>query len=76
MIERLLAEKISRRMNDSKAIILMGPRQSGKTTLLRQVTKDIADTVLWLNGDEPDIRLLLANITSSHLKSLLDNTPY
>lgn len=71
MIERLLSEKIKLRLNDNKAIILMGPRQSGKTTLLRRITRDIEDKVLWLNGDEPDIRLLLANITSSHLKSLL-----
>jgi len=71
MIERLLTERINLRLNDNKAIILMGPRQSGKTTLLRRITRDIKDKVLWMNGDEPDIRLLLANITSSHLKSLV-----
>jgi len=71
MIERLLAKEISRHLHDSKTIIIMGPRQSGKTTLLHRVTKEIENKVLWLNGDEPDIRLLLANITSSHLKSLI-----
>lgn len=71
MIERLLSDKITRRLHDGKAIVILGPRQSGKTTLLRRVTEDLADAVLWLNGDEPDIRLMLANVSSSHLKSLI-----
>ena len=71
MIERLLQSEIKRRWNDRKAIIVMGPRQSGKTTLLRHFTEELAAAPLWLNGDEPDIRLLLGNVTSTRLKDLL-----
>lgn len=71
MIERLLSSTIKLKLDDEKAIILMGPRQSGKTTLLHLITKDLEKKVIWWNGDEPDIRQLLANITSSHLKNLI-----
>jgi len=58
-------------LKDHKVIVLMGPRQVGKTTLLKNnfTTKD----TLWLNGDDPDIRLQLANRSSTFLKKLVQN---
>ena len=50
---------------------MLGPRQAGKTTLLRELTKARQLDALWWNGDEPDIRGLLSNASSTQLKSLI-----
>jgi predicted AAA+ superfamily ATPase len=48
----------------------MGARQTGKTTLLKEIIKDTSD-VLWLNADEPDVSVLLEHATSSRLRQLI-----
>jgi predicted AAA+ superfamily ATPase len=53
-----------------KAIIITGPRQTGKTTLLKMLMADYPDA-LYLNCDEPDTRQNLQNVTSTHLKAFL-----
>ena len=70
MVLRNIKDQISSRLKDEKAIIITGPRQVGKTTLLRSMFQ--ADqSLLWLNGDEPDIRIKLQNTTTSQLRSLI-----
>ena len=71
MIKRKLATPIRKRMNDNKAIIVLGPRQSGKTTLEKNLVEDSDKKYLWLNGDETDVRQLLSNPTSTRLKSII-----
>ncbi len=70
MITRIIQDTIEKRLNDNKAIILLGPRQVGKTTLLHDFFKNNSN-VLWWNGDEPDIRELLVSATSTRLKQLI-----
>ena len=70
MIERSIQKLIEKRMGDKKAIVLYGPRQVGKTTLLRAMFANSAD-IVWWNGDEPDIRNLLDQVTSSFLKAMI-----
>jgi predicted AAA+ superfamily ATPase len=71
-IDRALFQPIKSRFFQGKAIILIGPRQTGKTTLLRQLVADEpAEDVLYLNCDEPDIPPLLENVTSTVLKNLI-----
>ena len=70
MIKRSLEKNIELRLQDSKAIILYGPRQIGKTTLLHQLF-DNKESVLWWNGDEPDLRSLLETATSTSLNSVI-----
>lgn len=48
----------------------MGARQTGKTTLLKELVQDQSD-VLWINADEPDIIALFEDISSSILKQVL-----
>lgn len=71
MITREIQEIFFSRLDDSKAIILLGPRQVGKSTLLRQLSPSFNTPVLWMNGDETDIRTLLASPTSTGLKAIL-----
>lgn len=72
MIERFLEDKIKAKLYSGKAIVLLGARQVGKTTLLRTLF-DRSEATLWLNGDEPDVRALFENATSTRLKSIIGN---
>jgi predicted AAA+ superfamily ATPase len=71
MIKRALETAILRRMGDHKVIVLLGPRQAGKTSLLQLLQTQFRLPIAWWNGDETDIRTLLENPTSTQLKSLI-----
>jgi predicted AAA+ superfamily ATPase len=74
MINRLLEDIISEKVFKGKVIIVTGPGQSGKTTLLRKICSTFAShSCQWFNADEPDIRSLLSNKTSTELKNLIGN---
>lgn len=69
MIERLLKNLIEKRLYRNKAIIVIGPRQVGKTTLLKMLVSDTENKVLEWNCDEPDVRRRLTEPTSTELKA-------
>lgn len=70
MIKRILEKQILGKINKKKAIILMGPRQVGKTTLLKSLFEKSTD-IIWLNGDEPDIQSIFENISSKRLEAII-----
>jgi uncharacterized protein len=70
MIERKMGEILKSKEGTNKALIVLGARQTGKTTLLKMLYEK-RDDVVWLNGDEPDIQSLLENISSTRLKAIL-----
>ncbi len=72
MIERIQAQRIKGLIGSGKAITLMGARQVGKSTLLRSLLNN-DDSVLWLNGDDDDVRELFRNISSTRLKAIIGN---
>ncbi|NOZ75955.1 MAG: ATP-binding protein [FCB group bacterium] len=72
-ITRTLEEKLSARLYRGKVIILYGPRQVGKTTLIHQLLENRPESYILFNGDEADIREQLQNTTSTRLKSLVGN---
>jgi predicted AAA+ superfamily ATPase len=69
MIVRKVQESIKKRINDKKIIVIMGARQIGKTTLLKSLF-DNDSSVLFLNGDEPDIQTVFENANSTLLKNI------
>ncbi len=70
MINRILQFTIAERLFKGKAIILFGPRQSGKSTLVEKLLRDTGQNWLYLNGDEADVRENLTNTNSTKLKAL------
>ena len=50
---------------------MYGARQVGKTTLIQKIGEKFSDKHIYLNCDEPDIRELLADATSTRLKNLV-----
>ena len=69
MIERILEKTIKNQLNKGKAIVLLGARQVGKTTLLKTIFGKSLD-VLWLNGDELDVQALFESISATRLKAI------
>lgn len=72
-IVRSVEADIQKRLFSGKAIIVYGPRQSGKTTMLKNIILPYQDDVLWLNGDSPDIRANLEDVTATKWKAIIGN---
>ena len=71
MITRIIEKAIRADFNKKKVIVLLGPRQVGKTTLLDTMQKP-GVRCLRLNCDDMDDALLLEDKTSTELKALLN----
>lgn len=70
MINRAIKSQVENKLFKGKALILFGPRQVGKTTLITSLLTD-KEKVIYLNGDEADVRTLLSNTTSARLKTII-----
>lgn len=73
MINRQLEKIIQQRFFKGKAILLFGPRQSGKSTLVEALLKGQNKEWLYLNGDDADVREILTNTTATKLKAIVGN---
>ncbi len=71
MIQRTLENTIKNDLFKGKALLLFGPRQSGKSTLIQTILKDREH--LYLNGDDADVREALTNTTATKLKAVAGN---
>ena len=67
MVNRLITSTIKRKFFRGKAIIVVGPRQVGKTTLLKMLANEYDRKILVWNCDEPDVRRKLTEPTSTML---------
>lgn len=70
MITRILESQIRRRMFTRKAIILTGPRQAGKTTLIETILEGEKD-VLLLDGDDPTVISLLNRPNTEMIRQII-----
>jgi predicted AAA+ superfamily ATPase len=75
MIKRYINDNIARQLGAGKAIILLGARQVGKSTVLREQFKGKND-VYWASGDEPDVRELFRDATSTRLRQFFSTYKY
>ncbi|MFN3530197.1 MAG: ATP-binding protein [Bacteroidia bacterium] len=74
MIVRSLFQEVNKRMFSGKIILLIGPRQVGKTTLMQQLQQASNQNSIWLNCDEPDIRKQLEGANSTQLANLIGSS--
>ena len=70
MIQRVLKKQIKDQMFTGKAIILLGSRQTGKTSLLEDVFPS-EKGVLWLSGDDVDVQSMMETMTAQRMRTLL-----
>jgi len=73
IIERTIFKRIEQYLFKGKIIVIYGARQVGKTTLVKELIKKYPEDAIYLNCDEPDVRTLLSNKTSTELKFILGN---
>ena len=71
-IERYASVKITPWLNRHKAILVIGARQVGKTTMLKNMFSNTSD-ILWLNADENTTREKLAQQDLESLKHVIGN---
>ena len=71
MIRRKLDNIVKDQLFKGKAIILVGPRQVGKTTLLNELVRQSDKRVLALNCDELEVQTMLTNTNVSKLRTLI-----
>jgi len=76
MISRLIETAIKDKFTQNKVVLLLGARQVGKTTLLKAVADEYTHDLLWLNGDEADIRAIFREATTTGLKRILGSKKY
>lgn len=70
-IMRFLENRIKSRFFKGKVILLFGPRQAGKSTLIEKILQEIGQPWIYFSGDESDTRELLSNTTSTKIKALI-----
>lgn len=72
MIFRTLKQKILQLWSVPKAIVVLGPRQVGKTTLIHQICREAAsEGYLTLNADDLRVRQDLSNIDLATLRNII-----
>ncbi|NCN05692.1 MAG: ATP-binding protein [Spirochaetales bacterium] len=69
MIKRTLESVIKNKMASGKALVLLGARQTGKTTLLQMLLRD--SRFLFLNGDDPSVQAELAKVNTRQLARII-----
>lgn len=75
MIKRILEEKVRASIGTGKAIIIMGARQVGKSTLLHQIF-DGMDGVRWYDADNSDVRELLSDRPIGQLRTFFGSAKF
>lgn len=74
MYSRFLSEKIKSRIDSGKAIVVIGPRQVGKTTLIESILE--TKNYLFLDGDDPTTRALLTEPNTEQIRTILGKYNY
>ena len=70
MINRALSHILESKAFQGKLLLVTGPRQVGKTTLVRGLAEKLDGNYLWLSGDEPDVRQMLERASSTRMKAI------
>jgi predicted AAA+ superfamily ATPase len=74
MIPRYIESEITQILSEpqNKLIILLGPRQTGKTTLVKRFIQQASGKTLYLTGDDPTVRTRFTDIGIEALRPILE----
>ncbi|PSR02032.1 MAG: ATPase [Bacteroidetes bacterium SW_11_45_7] len=73
-IERALKPGIEKRLFKGRAILITGPRQVGKTSLIRRIIESMGEEYQFLDGDDPAVRRLLDSPNTEQLRQMIGNS--
>lgn len=71
MITRILTKTIRKKIGRGKAIMVIGPRQVGKTTLIKSELEN--QDIAFFDGDDPTVRKLLDTPNTEKIRQLIGN---
>jgi predicted AAA+ superfamily ATPase len=72
MIERTIKEQITQRIQQNRAIVVIGARRVGKTTLISEIlASQPSGEVLHFNGDNPVHQNLLYQVSLEQIKTII-----
>jgi len=74
MYSRYLSDRIEKRIGSGKAIVVIGPRQVGKTTLIETLLN--SKDYLLLDGDDPTTRTILTEPNTEQIRTILGKHKY
>jgi len=74
MFDRTIEYIIKEKINGGKAIVVVGARQVGKTTLIKKILKD--KDYLFLDADDPSTRSLLQSPTTEQIRTFIGDYKY
>lgn len=76
-IQRTIQPTIEKQLNkEKKVLILYGPRQAGKTTLISSLTENIKDKIVFFTGDDVYAQKIFSNNELIALKSIVGNKQF
>ena len=71
IITRALIKVIKENIFSGKAILIFGARQTGKTTLIKEIQNQYREPNLYLNCDETLVQSLLADVNTASWKQII-----
>lgn len=74
MIPRDFIGTIEKGFFKQKVLVIIGARQVGKTTVVKQVVKSFGVNATYINGDEADIYPIFRKPTSTQLRALIGSS--
>ncbi len=74
MFDRTLEKLVTKKLDKKKAIIVIGARQVGKTTLIKKIL--LNKDYLFLDGDDPITRNMLTNPSTEEIRSIIGKYKY
>lgn len=69
MINRYIENIVTEKMHSGKAIVLVGARQVGKTTLIKNLLNNV--DYLFLDADDPTVRHMLTSPNTEEIRTLI-----
>jgi len=77
MFSRTLSEKIISKYLQGNIIMILGPRQVGKTTLVETLLQDIPSSdKIFFTGDDSDDRAILSSESFSQVDRVIGKSSY
>ena len=73
LISRTIQKSVENSLFKGKIVIIYGARQVGKTTLVKLILRKYPENSGYFNCDEPDIRNILTEKTSTEMKAFFGN---
>lgn len=75
-IQRQIFKDIQNDCFKGKIVVILGARQVGKSTVIKMLTANQNQQVLWLDGENADVHLILQNPNSERLAQIAGSNKY